>query len=195
MPPSLDIYGLTKHRNFVTINHFIDAYVDRASSEDRGDEELMIVPLGRTRDSWKYMMPKVHAHHLKHNPSYATQYYEYEWEPAFTLSHSIQRGLDYPRRSFSIYLTSKVPDISQAILSFTVDDLLILGLSIDDEGALPENQLRAEKLLESIARQYDCHLGLIRVDQPPPMSEAEFHELRNNTWTTLFQEFKRGQST
>ncbi len=42
MPPNLDIYGLTKHRDAATIDKFLDAYVDRAASEDRGDEELML---------------------------------------------------------------------------------------------------------------------------------------------------------
>ena len=32
MPPDLDIYGLTKHRDTATIDRFLDTYVDRAKS-------------------------------------------------------------------------------------------------------------------------------------------------------------------
>ena len=48
MPPDLDIYGLTKHRDTTTIDRFLDTYVDRAKSWDRGDEELMMEPLPLT---------------------------------------------------------------------------------------------------------------------------------------------------
>ena len=121
MPPNLDIYGLTKYRDLNTINAFLDLYVDRAASEDRGDEELMLLPL----------FPDAHPDKLEN----------YDCEPARTLSNIIQRGLDFPRRSFSVYLKSRQSDIHSIILSFTSDNQLILGLSIDYWNELPETSL------------------------------------------------------
>jgi len=151
MPPDLDIYGLTQHRDATTIDRFLDEYVDRAAAEDRGDEELALTPLmGRGMD----------------------------WEPAFTLVHIVERGLDHPRRSFSTYHPSSHPNISRAILSFTEDDQLVLGLSIDDAGAMPENEARARSLLANLLEVYDCHMGLIIVESPPPLSETQFREVQ-----------------
>jgi hypothetical protein len=43
MPPNLDIYVISHAQDRETIEHFLSAYVDRAASEDRGDEELMML--------------------------------------------------------------------------------------------------------------------------------------------------------
>ncbi len=169
MPPSLDIYGLTKHRDLNIINAFLDLYVDREASEDRGDEELMMLPL---------------------DSSTPTENLEdYDWEPARTLSNIIQRGMDYPRRSFTVYLKSKRADIDQVILSFTADNQLILGLSIDDEGGLSENKDRAVGLLKKSAEQYGCHLGLIMVEQPPPVNEGMFLKAASDSLTVMLCKF------
>ena len=50
----------------------------------------------------------------------------WEWEPAQTLSHCVERGVAYPRRAFRIYLKPKSSGIDRAILSFTRDDQLVL---------------------------------------------------------------------
>ncbi len=154
MPPNLDIYCLTKRRDADTINSFLDRYVDRAQSEDREDEELMIRKLDAPADSDGMQ--------------------DYEWEPALTLSHAVRRGLEYPRRSFNIYLKAKRQDIDQAVLGFTTDDQLVLGLSIDDGEERPENLERAKELLSLLAEDYGCHRGLILVEQPPPDREETF---------------------
>jgi len=148
MPPNLDIYALTKHRDLKTINRFIDRYADRAANEGRGDEDIMIL-----------------------NPS---DPFEVNWEPALTLSHMIERGLDYPRICFTIYLGAIVERELGSLIHFTADNQLVLGLSIDDEGALPENEERAKSLLRTLVEEFDCHMGLIKVEDPPPTSEAEF---------------------
>jgi len=38
MPPTLKIYVASGHRNQYTIDRFINEWVDREASEDRGDE-------------------------------------------------------------------------------------------------------------------------------------------------------------
>lgn len=154
MPPNLDIYCLTKHREADTINRFLEHYVDRARSENREDEELMI----RKLDA----------------PANSDREQDYEWKPALTLSHAVQRGLAFPRRSFNIYLQAKQQDMDHATLGFTMDDQLVLGLSMDDAEEKPENLERAKELLALLAEEYGCHRGIILVEQPPPNSEEMF---------------------
>lgn len=165
MPPDLDIYCLTKLRNAETIDRFIDLYVDRVLSEDREDEELMIRRLDVPLD-------------------FDDGYLAFEWELAHTLSHSIQRGLDYPRRCFTIYLKSKQIEFTHVILHFTADDHIILGLSIDDAGAQPENLERAKLLLNSLRADYQGERGLILAEHPPPASEQIFKKINeeSNGW-------------
>src|SRR4051794_35298208 len=121
--PQLDIYGLTHRRNFETINQFIDDFVGREANEDRGDEELMMDPLDRTAgDSLD----------------------SYDWEPAISLTHIIEVGLRQPPRAFTVYLKANHAEFDRAILSFTSDNQLILSASIEDEGAIPGNLVRAK---------------------------------------------------
>ncbi|MDQ2902873.1 MAG: hypothetical protein M3Y81_04895 [Chloroflexota bacterium] len=155
MPPDLDIYGLTKNRDAITINRFLDTYVDRAASNDRGDEELLMEPLLPTQPG--------------------TGFDAFESEPALTLSHIIDRGLAFPRRAFTVYLTPRRADLTKVILSFTADDQLVLGVSLDDEGAIPENEKSARDILAQLVEEYGCHIGLILVESPPPRSETAFY--------------------
>jgi hypothetical protein len=174
MPANLDIYCLTKHRDLETINHFLDNYVDRATSEDREGEEVYLIPDHQGEGSW-----------------------EPQWEPALTLTHMIQRGLDYPRRSFSVYMdTQSALNMTGALMHFTSDDRLVLGLSIGDKGDYSdgeltdsESELRAKAILERLAEQFNCHLGWITVEDPPPHSEAEFREAWKKPLTIYFQAF------
>jgi hypothetical protein len=176
MPPDLDIYGLTKYRDTTTIDRFLEAYVDRAKSWDRGDEELMMEPLPLPH-------PETGAENAQWEPD------TFEWEPALTLSHIIDRGLASPRRAFTAYLTPKRGDLTKVILSFTADDQLILGLSIDDEGAKPENERKAKELLAQLVEEYACHLGLILVEQYPPRSEMAFYARAKNPLAIFFSAF------
>lgn len=154
MPPELDMYGITKYRDRSTINRFIDKYVDRTKSENRGDEELMLVPLTTSANN--------------------LELHQYEWEPAQTLTHIVERGLEYPRRGFTVYLVPKDTDFDRIILSFTTDDQLVVGLAIDDEGMQPANEQKAKKLLDELIQDFHCHLGLVMVESPPPQDESEF---------------------
>lgn len=87
MPPNLDIYVISAARNRETIERFLDTYVNRAASENRGNEQLMILPLDATDT------PRELA--------------GWEWEPSATLSHIVDRGLDFPRRAFCVYLSAR----------------------------------------------------------------------------------------
>ncbi len=172
---ALDVYGLTRHRDMATLNRFLDEYVDRAANADRGDEELMLEPLDM--------------------PSAGTQW-EWEWEPSLTLSHIVERGLAYPRRAFTSYF-SCLPAYHQAgiervILSFTRDKQLVLGLSVSigrDEADDEADEARANELLVHLAQAYQCHLGLILLEEPPPMSEAEFRQAANTLPVIFFTSY------
>jgi hypothetical protein len=171
MPPDLDIYILTKRRNSETIYHFIDQFVDRDVSEDRGYEELMIISIDQSGN--------------------VSDPQRYDWEPSLTLSNIINRGLDYPRRSFTVYLKPKHKEIDRAMLSFTVDDQLVLGLSIDEESEKPENLNKSKSLLVALAEGYEGSMGLIAVEQPPPISEEDFRNQSENPLILFSQVFVR----
>lgn len=167
MPPDLNIYGITNQRDELTINRFLDKFVDRSKSENRENEELMLTPLTASKN------------HLELN--------EYDWEPSLTLTHIIKRGLDYPRRAFTIYLEPKDAEIDGIILSFTTDDQLIVGLTIDDEGMKLENEQRAKNLLDELMHDFNCHSGLIIVDIHPPTDQAEFLSQSSSAFTVFLK--------
>lgn len=173
MPPELDIYAFTKHRDRATIERFLDEYVDRAAAEDRGDEDILL-----------------------ENPAYFTQDWAGQWsgpspdqawetEPAYTLSHIIDRGLAHPRRAFTAYLQASVPGVDGVILAFTRDDQVVLGVAIDDPGAQPENEIKAKELLAHLMETYRCHAGLIVVEKYPPLGEREL-QARATDPSTVF---------
>ncbi len=106
---------------------------------------------------------------------------------------SRSRRLDQPRRAFTVYLRAKAPDLDGIILAFTRDDQLVLGLSIDDEGAQPENEVRAKALLGHLMEAYGCHAGLILVEEYPPGGEREFHARAREPLAVYYT--TRGQTT
>jgi hypothetical protein len=163
VPPSLDIYALTRHRDHATIERFLNEYVDRVAAEERGDGDILLENPAYFTEDWIDQQ------------SGSIPAMAWEWEPAYTLSHIIERGLDQPRRAFPVYLTAKAPDLDGVILAFTRDDQLVVGLSIDDEGAQPENEVRAKALLAYLMVTYRCHAGLIVLEDKPPQGEREFH--------------------
>lgn len=166
---SFDIYGLTRFRDRDTINRFLDEYVDRAASEDRNGEEIGLLPLN----------PELEGN-------------EWQWDPALTLTHIVERGLAYPRRAFTSYLASSRPDIERAILSFTSDNQVVFGLS-EYSGDFDDDEARARKLLSDLARSFRCHLGVVLLETPPPSSEAEFHAAPDALPTVYFADFAAGQ--
>src|SRR5260370_2898771 len=163
MPPSLEIYARTRDGGRVAIERFLNEYVDWVAAEERGDEDMLWENPARLTEEWA-------GQGSGRIPETA-----WEWEPAYTLSHIIERGLDHPRRAFTVYLTAKAPDLDRIILAFTRDDQLVLGLAIDDEGAQPENEIKAKALLARLMEAYGCHARLILVQNYPPKGERAFH--------------------
>lgn len=166
MPPNLDIYVLTDRRDLPTITAFLDRYVNRKASEDRGGEMLSMRRLGAAgegADAW-------------------------EEEPALTLTHIVRRGLDHPRRCFTVYLKAKL-GVDRVILGFTQDDRVVFGLSIDDAEERPEADKRAKSLLNTLAKSCGARIGLVACEEPPPSSEAEFQKRGRASGLVYFHEY------
>lgn len=190
MSAYLDIYGLTSCRDEDTIGRFIDFYVDRDAAEVQlGDEDLMLVPLGRKHHATKYLFDRAHREALQKDAEYRKQWYEYESEPALSLANVVIRGLDYPRRSFSVYLPQRRKDLhleNSASISFTVDDKVIFGLGLSDTD---ENVRRAKReLLPSLMTDYKCQMGMVAVEFAPPISEDDFRESKHAGLVLYFRE-------
>jgi len=149
MPPNLDVYVISPARNRETIERFLHAYVDRAASEDRGTEELPMVALessGRpsSDDLW-------------------------DWEPSKSLTHIVERALEFSRRAFAAYLKTLDTSLTGGILAFDVENRVIFRLSIDDEGGKAENLERGKALLDEMAQKLGATHGFIGVEEPPPL--------------------------
>jgi len=142
MPAYLDICGLTNERNKQLIEKFLREYIYREKIEDRGDEDLMILKL-----------------EYHQNPSGKNDDNNFDWEPAKTLTNTIKRGLDYPRRCFYVCYPSDHEIVNFAWLQFTTDDKLILGLSVSIEKE--SNLVLSKSLLNHLKENYHCHLGMI----------------------------------
>jgi len=59
--------------------------------------------------------------------------------------------------------------LAGAILAFDVDNQVIFGISLDDEGAKTENLERAKFLLHEMAQTLAGTHGFIGVEEPPPL--------------------------
>jgi hypothetical protein len=149
MPPNLDVYVVSAARNHETIDRFLGEYVDRVASEDRGDEELMMLTLDSSGQ-----------------PSSGD---EWDWEPSKSLTHIVERGLRLPPRAFSVYLKARDPLLAGATLAFDTDNQVIFGISMEDEGARKENLERAKTILREMAQALGGSHGFIGVEEPPPL--------------------------
>ena len=149
MPPCLDIYVIVERTRSV-VERFLDTYVDRQASENRGDEDLMLLPLGADPG----------------DP------HDWDWQRAGTLTSVIERGLTPPWRAFAIYLKPRQPGHGGACLAFTPDGRVVLGVSIDDPHESTETVALAKELLAGLATEFSADLGFIGAEEPPPLSGA-----------------------
>ena len=167
-PSQMEAYVLTERRDEETINRFLDEYVDRDASEDREGEELMMEPLDSAGVS-----------------RLASSREEYDSEPALTMTHALQRGLDYPRRAFALYVKTKSSEYNGAVLCFTTVNQRVLGVFLGDT---PDEEHQARELLQTLMNDYDGVLGMISIFEPPPGSEAEFRDAKGKPLVLHFIE-------
>lgn len=164
--PGWDVWVITSHRSADTLQRFLAGFVDRAVAEDRGDEQLMLLPLDRSTTD--FVMTSSTA------PGDIERWFKetFDSEPAITLTRSIQRGLSRPWRAFSLFnLPSSRPDLMTASISFTPDGELVLGV---------EARTREDAVvwLTRLAKEFDADLGI--VSGQPPLSRDEAEELIAN---------------
>ena len=79
----------------------------------------------------------------------------YDWEPAISLTHSIERGLSRPWRAFSLFnLPTRHPDLFGASVEFTPDGEVVLGV---------EARTKDEAIgwIDRLAADFDADLGLV----------------------------------
>ena len=152
MPPNLDVYVLPRRRDLVTINEFINKWVDREASEQRDDESLTLYHIGKTGEKTS------------------------EDEPAISLTNIIARGLSLPRRAFWVYLKSIRTDLYNVVLGFTNDNRVVYGASIDDANENEMNLLLAKQVLKELAQDYEGEAGLIGCEEPPPIFPAQEYD-------------------
>jgi hypothetical protein len=98
---------------------------------------------------------------------------DWDWEPSKSLTHIVDRGLQFPRRAFAVYLKTLDPSLAGAILAFDVDNQMIFGVSIDDESAKAQNLERAKTVLHEIAQTLGATHGFIGVEEPPPLQGTQ----------------------
>ena len=142
------------------INQFIAEYVDWEASYDRKNENLYMTPLGSLRHELNIPMSA------------------YDRVPSVNLSNVIDLGLAHPRRDFSVFLKPNVPTIDQAILGFTIDNCLVVGLAIESYKKQEGAKKVAVKKLEKLVNEFDCILGLVATEQGPPRSMEQFRTLK-----------------
>ncbi|WP_459805029.1 hypothetical protein [Herbidospora sp. RD11066] len=75
---------------------------------------------------------------------------------------------------FTLYLRSR--DHSYAIITFTDEGALVLGLSVEDDGDLGLTSRRAGELLDVLRAEFSAAAGLAGVELPPPRSRAEWDD-------------------
>jgi hypothetical protein len=160
-PDGWDVWVITPHRNADTISRFLAGFVDRAAAEDRGDEQLMLNPLVERASVDIATSPSTTTEEI------AGWVNEFDWEPALTLTHSIERGLSRPWRAFSLFgLPSTRRDLMSAAIEFTSDGELVLGV----EASTSEE---AAAWLERLADEFDADLGLVSIYVPGSRERAE----------------------
>ena len=151
MPPCLDIYALSPRRDRETIGRFLDAYCDRAASDDLfgGGSEVEV-----------------------YTADMAGQ--EGEWKSAEILDHAIALGLEHPDWAFCLYLKSVREDIYQVMLAFTTDGHVVFGVSVDEEDESDASLDVARRLMRELAAEYEAILGVVLFEMPPAQDEASF---------------------
>ena len=167
----LDIYTLIHNRERESIERFLSTYIDRNAQENRGNEELMILPSS-----------KLNQKELALD--------DYDWVITKTLTNSIAYGLSDSTNCFSLYFPSIKPKIYQVSLSFTYDGKLVFGLEIDDWKQTKENLDLAEKLMDNLMKQFKGKTGAVVFEIPPPISEVEFEKLLHNDRTFRFRQLE-----
>lgn len=151
----LNLYIITTKRNKATILSFINN-VKKNKLLKLLNDELMVVPLDFIGD--------------------LEQIDDYDWISINNINDVIEFGSLHPPRAFSCYLSINDDKINGIILGFTVDNYLILGLSLQDSD---QNYEYAKELLKELLINYGATSGGVFVEQIPALSKDLFEKYLN----------------
>jgi len=142
-------------RDETAIRKFIDLYVDAAAADEvLKDSDLMFQPS---------------------DPALLNDDSAYAWEPAKGLENAIHRGLKDPAAGFALYVPPSQGD-GHATIGFTLDGNIVLGVEVDDPMNEPGPLRQAKKFLNELLETFDTDQGFICVEDPPPMTVAQFQQ-------------------
>ena len=158
----IDIYTLVNERNELLLLEFINTYIDLNINNDLEDTDLMILPLNAN------------------NPDELLNINDWDWEPAISITHSIKRGLDFPRRSYALYLNPNNTEVLRIIIQFTTDDKMIVGISIDETKDTKYDYKNARNKLNDLMIKFNSNKGFFGIEVAPPQNELEFINVMNS---------------
>ncbi len=155
MPLCYDIYGLSRQRDKVTVEKFLNYFADRNKIEDVEGQEIAVYK----------------------NEKYNT---EETWIPVRTLTEVIDFGLENSNLGFTFYIGKNLEKgISDIILKFTFDGKIIFGISVEenrigDDGKLIDNYDKALEIEIKIAKLTNSTKTSIQFEYAPSDDEEEF---------------------
>ena len=95
---------------------------------------------------------------------------DWEWEPALTLTHAIQRGLDRPSRAFLLHLKPRGSLVDGVTLGFTAHDHVVFGVSVHDPFGRDDRLEVAKELLAKLAHEFQGERGYVACGMPVPLA-------------------------
>ncbi|MEA5257880.1 hypothetical protein VB264_08785 [Arcicella aquatica] len=156
MPPYYDIYGLSKQRDKVTVEKFLDYFSYRDKIENREEQEIFV---------------------------YKNEQYDVEetWTSIRTLTEVIDYGLIHRNYGFAFYIGDYLKkEVSHIILKFTFDEKIIFGISIEEKllknGSLIDNYDKAFEVEKLIIELTNATKTSIQVEYAPSDDEDEFDD-------------------
>jgi hypothetical protein len=151
MPPCLDVYAWTVRRDEGTIGRFMEAFIDLEATRCSLVDSLTVLPVGQK----------------EHQDGLPVE----DWDEVAILSldDAIAFGLATPPRAFTLYLRSK-PTWCGALLTFTVEGGLIVGVSVDDPLSDPGRLRDADLLMSQLLEMTAARRAWVVCEEPPPLA-------------------------
>jgi hypothetical protein len=154
MPPHYDIYGLSKQRDRVTVEKFLNHFSFREKIENRVGQEIIV------DKNEKYEIVEIII-------------------PVSTLSEVINVGFENLNFGFSFYVSNNLKEkISCIVLKFTFDGKIIFGVSIEEnrvnsDGSLTDNYDKAFEIEKMISELTNSIKTSIQFEHGPSDDEEE----------------------
>jgi hypothetical protein len=170
MDETWNLYVMTRKRTRGVIDDFVGEFIDTDAAWHRPrDEQLMVAPLDRPSLDDSATLD------------------DYEWEPAISLGHIVDRGLDRPWRAFFVPgLPARDPELLTVTIGFTADGCLIAGL----ETATLDSAIA---WLQRLADRLDAEVGMIS-EYAPSVGLAEAEAAIEMGFSRVHVGWRRGQA-